>query len=381
MTRIVKLTSEMGEHAYRQIWDRLPERQNGLSSVWWFFLLFPRQARGYGPAQIMFMAGSKVGRFFVDGMPAGGMPGRVEATGQTEQIPAFTLGWMHDGERLHERLLHDVCRMELDPGGRLETLPEEDGTGSPHVSLMPLPDRPFGMRAVFEGKRGGGRFDVWGDPASVATSPVVSIDRPHRVGGGHVIGWERLAFAGDFRTPAGTEHHEGVGFFQRVVANSPWIPWKWVYIVFEDASIFSCFMPFLGPHLMRRRYGFFPQRLEQLAVAPLQMGMFSDGGTGTVVKFDEVRVIPRVSGGELARFDIQAVSRHGNRLTVRAAPYERAGFTLSRPLLGKLRTRYVYNEYLLRADLVEGVLSGRSIDPSRLGTGYGNCEYNWGFTV
>lgn len=367
-----------GENAYRQVWDRLPERQNGLSSVWWFFLLFPRQAKGYGPAQIMFMAGTKVGRFFVDGMPAGGMPRRL---GQPDQFPAFTLGWMHDGNRLHERLLHDVCRMQLAPSGRLETLAAEDCLPYPHVSLTPLAERPFGMRAVFEGERGGGRFDVWGDPASTVTSPVVSIDRPHRVGGGHVIGWERLAFEGQFRTPAGTEQQEGVGFFQRVVANSPWVPWKWVYIVFEDASIFSCFIPFLGPHLMRRRYGFYLQRLEELAIAPLQMAMFSDGATGALVTFDDVRVVPRVSGGHLSRFDIHAGSRNGDHLTVRAPSYDRTGFTLSRPFVGKLHTRYVYNEYLLRTDLVEGLVGGRAVDPSQLGTGYGNCEYNWGFSV
>ncbi|MHA2029482.1 MAG: hypothetical protein ACW99Q_08830, partial [Candidatus Kariarchaeaceae archaeon] len=48
----------------REIFETYPQLQNEFSSMWFFFVLFPKQEEGFGPKQLMFSFASKVAKSY-----------------------------------------------------------------------------------------------------------------------------------------------------------------------------------------------------------------------------------------------------------------------------------------------------------------------------
>ncbi len=361
------------------IWTQLRALQNRHSSSWWFFLLFPRQKAGFGPKQMMFALVSRMGQMIeIAQVPHPSLSLQPEPDGVPDRFNTFAVGWINDGQTVHEKIVHDAAAATLSRDGFLHAWAEQPHGAQYGGGIERLPDKPYGLEARFMGERGCAHFQVWGDPAYPVTGPIEA-DVQTLFGGANVIYWPHLRFAGEFSSPAGTEWLEGIGYFQRVCLNFPPFPWKWIWATFNDESVFSAFVPYVGPHLLRRGHRFFPHWLERAAASIKPSSYFAQGGTWQQVDFNQTQVKVLPHKGRYPQFAVQCQAVNGDFIQYRLEPHAHTGFLLDRPLWrGLWKTRFNYNEYLFHIRDLSGRIAGRPLNEKKLGQGFGNLEYTWG---
>lgn len=374
-------TSEQ-QRNFDLIWSTLRERQNRSSSSWWFFLLFPKGSNGFGPQQLMFTIAARVGdRMQINGMDIKGMALQREAKIAPDAFQAAAVGWYCDGEQTFHDYPETIAEATLSyEQGSIQTFEPESSLSQPGIAFRQSATRPLTMEALIRNEHGESRFEAWGDLHSASTSPSVTIDINTPFGGVHYIGWRRLRFAGDFRLPDGPQQLEGVGFFQRVAMNVPVFPWKWIWAVLPDETVFSAYVPYVGRNLFRKRYEFCrTTRQEQMAASIAQSAVWIAPGNSEPLSFERVDVRPLLHQGPHPKFAITARNRQGDYLQFLADTYGHSRYTIDRPVLGGLlQSHWDYNEYMFRMVDLDGRIGDRAITAGTVGQGYGNLEYAWG---
>lgn len=370
----------MSNEAFSKIWDWFPEKTNPFSSLWWFFLLLPKNEDGsYGPKQIMFVLVSCAGeRVRVNGTEHGGLPLKSAAglrpADREQPIDSYALGWMYDGQRMYDKLLDETVVAQLARGQSIEAWNDQGYGGE----IVPSNGRPFAVDARFCGREGGGQFQAWGDPASEVSLPTESpVDTP--LGGANTLAWRHIQFEGEFTAPSGTASLSGIGYFQRICLNILPFPWKWIWAAFADGSIFSCFIPYVGPHLLRRGNRLFPAWLENLAVPIVPSGYFCRAGSLETTTFKTVRLGVDPQNGSYPQFTAYCEAENGDFISYRLLPYAHNQVVLERRKMGlRWLSLYNYNEYVFRTADLTGRIGGKSLDVKGMSPGYGNLEYTWG---
>lgn len=361
------------------IWRRFPEWQRQSSTVWWFFLLFPKGPEGYGPRQMMFTIVGRVGKKArINGIEFDGLahPPAVNGGGD-EHFPGMTLGWILDGQTMHEGVIHQPAPVTLSPNGFVSAWSPETGFGG---EIREAGDKPFNLAARFVGQKGAANFEVWGDAESPLTSPAETVNIHTLFGGCHSVGWQHLHFQGQFTAPSGTEQLEGIGYFQRVCLNFPPFPWKWIWGLFEDGTVFSSFNPYVGLNLLRQGDWFFPNLLERPAIPVTSSAFLYLPGRNERVRFDKSQVKPIIGRGPFPQFEVHYSAKNGDFMRYRIEPYSHAQVLLDRPVLSRFwLSRYNYNEYIFRLRDLSGRVNGQALDSQKLGNGFGNIEYTWSF--
>lgn len=374
----------MTNDAYSKIWDWYPEKTNPFSSLWWFYLLLPRnEDGGYGPKQIMYVLVSAAGkRVKVNGTENDGLPLRNAAgsrpADREQPIDSYALGWMYDGQHMYDKLVDETVVSRLALGQSLHAWNDRGYGGEIVRSDGKNGGQPFAMDARFCGAQGGAEFRVWGDPSSEISSPNRgSIDTP--LGGADTVAWRHLQFKGEFTSPSGTETLSGIGYFQRICLNIMPFPWKWIWTAFADGSIFSCFVPYLGPHLARRGDRLYPRWLENLTIPIIPSGYFSRAGSLETTQFKTVRVGTQPQNGAYPQFTVYCEAEDGDYLSYRLLPYAHNQVVLERPRPARRWwSLYNYNEYVFRTGDLTGRIGGKPLDVRAMSPGYGNLEYTWG---
>jgi len=364
------------QRVFDRIWRQYPDRQNRTSSSWWWFMLFPEGESGYGPQQLMFSIAARAGdQIRVNGIPMTGFdPDRDTAAG-TDSFPAISVGWYGDDESVHERLVNQPATATLSRDGSIEAWSETDN-GRRGSEIRASTDRPLGLDATFVGDNGGADFEAWGDLANRVDSPVQAVDDRST----DLVAWRRMGFEGSFDLPDGTEQLSGLCYFQRVCLNVPLFPWKWIWAVFPDGTVFSAFVPFVGPQLLRRGYRFFDStRLERATVPIRQSGLWDSATGDQLVEFDSATIEPVFTGGDHPEFEVSVSNGDENRVAFRAATYGHARNYIDRPMLGGLLdSHWSYNEYLFRTTHLRGRIDGEPITDETTGQGFGTLEYACG---
>jgi len=358
------------------IWTQLPERQNRSSSTWWFFLLFPEGPEGYGPRQLMFTIAARVGRRIrINDVWLPGLDRRRPLADGLDRFDAMSVGWYGDGRR-HDDLLRAAGPAVMDARGGFLRCDGPDGYG---MEFRRSATEPVGLAATICTPGGESGFETWGALDSPTSSPVVSIDIATPFGGTHYIAWRRLNFRGRFQLPTGPETLQGIGFFQRVCLNIPVFPWKWIWAVFPDQTLFTAYVPYLGLNLFRKGYRFFrSNRLERATLPIAQSAMWIPPGAGEPVRFNRMSATPILGRGPHPHFQIDARNNAGDHLSFLAAPYGLSRFYIDRPILGRLESHWNYNEYLFRMESLDGRIAGRPITRQTCGQAYGSLEYTYG---
>lgn len=362
------------------IWTQLPELQNRNSTSWWFFLLLPEQAEGYGPKQMMFVLAARAGETVrINGIWQPGLDLQRPIGPTEEQFHTRVYGWIYDGQQMHEGILDHPLTVTLSKEGYIGGWVDGDDRQRCGAEIRPGDAGPFSLEAVFEGPGGYGRFTTWGDPRAETTSPFEATNINTPLGGAHMIAWRRLSFRGEFCSPAGMEQLQGVGYFQRVALNIPGFPWKWIYAVFEDKSIFSGYIPYIGLNFLRKGDWFFSDALERKTISITQNAFFVWGDSLELVRFNRLRVTPHIRRDEYPDFTVECSSAAGDYIHYRIESYAHAQLKMERPLFGgRFMSGYNYNEYMFRVKDLRGVVGGRDLTQANLGNGFGNIEYTWG---
>lgn len=362
------------------VFSQMPAMQNRASSTWWFFLLFPEGPEGFGPRQLMFTIATRAGeRIRINDVWLKGLDPQRTVSDGCDAFEAMAVGWYCDGAHVHDEFIRVAGRAELD--ARAGTLCCGDNApGGQSMTFRRSAARDVGLEAVVRGAGGDADFEVWGALDSLNASPSVTIDVATPLGGTHYIGWRRLSFRGRFRLPAGVEALQGIGFFQRVCLNVPVFPWKWIWAVFPDESVFTAYVPYIGPQLFRKGYRFFSSSRREATTLPvIQSATWIPSGNAAPTVFKRMTARPVLGRGPHPQFEIDARNRAGDRIRFTAAPYGLSRFYIDRPILGgRLESHWNYNEYMFRVENLDGVLNGRALSRETLGQGFGSLEYTYG---
>jgi hypothetical protein len=374
-------TSLENERVFNLIWSQMPEMQNRHSSSWWFFLLFPKGEEGYGPRQLMFTIATRMGRRIrVSDAWLPGLDQRRTIRDGIDRFHAISVGWYCDGQQVHKDFLKQVAPTVLsEPQEFIQCWADERAGQRIGCEFRASSDRDLTLEAIIEGQNGKAHFEAWGDLDSMDSSPHESMNIDTPLGGTHFIAWRRMNFAGDFDLPTGREHLEGICYFQRVCLNVPTFPWKWIWSLFPDGSMFSAYVPYVGLNLLRRGYKFFASnRLEQATLPIAGAGFWDMPGPGQRINFDHASVTPILGQDKYPQFDVQVSNKQGDALAFLAAPYGHTHLYIDRPVWGSQETHWSYNEYMFRMANLNGRIAGQPINAATMGQGFGNLEYSWG---
>lgn len=375
-------SDKRNEHrrVYDLIWSQMPHMQNRMSSSWWFFLLFPRDERGYGRRQLMFSIATRVGEEIrINGVTMPGLDLRRRIVDGEDRFPAMAVGWYCDGRRVHEDIVKQTAEAELSANGGFIRCVAPQGDGDKGV-IMCAGKEPLSLHADIRGQKGAAQFDAWGDLDSLHSSPHESLNIHTPAGGVHFIAWRHMHFRGEFDLPTGRETLEGLCYFQRVCLNVPTFPWKWIWALFPDGSMFSAYVPYVGLNLLRRGYRFFNSNgLEQPTLSIMPAGFWQWSGAKEQIVFDKAAVTPVLGRGIHPQFKVAVANKQGDQLSFLAAPYGHTRFWIDRPVLGgRAEAHWSYNEYMFRMEDVAGQVDGRPIKEVNMGSAYGSLEYAWG---
>ena len=107
-------TAAEHQRIYDLIWSQMPEMQKGTSSSWWFFILFPKEAEGYGPRQMMFSIATRVGeRIRINDVWLPGLDLKRKIEDGEDRFPGIAVGWYCDGEKVHEDIVKETAETHL----------------------------------------------------------------------------------------------------------------------------------------------------------------------------------------------------------------------------------------------------------------------------
>jgi hypothetical protein len=369
------------QRVYNLIWSQMPEMQNRNSSSWWFFLMFPKTEEGYGPRQIMYAIATRVGDHIrVNDIWLPGIDLNRTIVDGVDRFNAINVGWYAD-DKMHEYIINEGAAVTLSEHEQFIRSWSEKGNIDSHgIEIRSSNSRPLALETIVKAPNGSAHFEAWGDLDSLHSSPHESMNIDTPLGGTHFIAWRRMNFEGEFELPTGTEHLSGICYFQRPCVNVPLFPWKWIWSLFPDGSMFSAYIPYVGLNLLRKGYKLFQsERLEQMTI-PISDAAFWDWpGPSDEIRFNKASITPLLDLGPYPQFDVRVSNKQGDHLSFRAETYGHSGFYIDRPILNnRAEIQWNYNEFMFRMVNLNGRVSGKEISYETMGQGYGNLEYAWG---
>ena len=375
-------TNLENQRIYNLIWSQMPEMQNRNSSSWWFFLMFPKSEEGYGPEQLMYAVATRAGeRLRVNDIWLPGIDLRRPIVDGLDRFHALNVGWHNDGRGTHDYIIKNGAAVVLsEPDQYLRSWSEEaDGDGY-GIEIRSSANRPLALETIVRAPNGSAHFEAWGDLNSKHSSPDESINIDTPLGGTHFIAWRRMNFEGEFELSTGTKHLSGLCYFQRPCLNVPLFPWKWVWSLFPDGSMFSSYVPYVGLNLLRKGYKFFgSERMEQITIPIADAAFWDWPDGGGEVLFNKASITPLLDVGPYPQFDVKVSNKQGDHLSFRAETYGHSHFYIDRPVLASRKeTHWSYNEFMFRMANLNGRVSGKEITYETMGQNYGNLEYAWG---
>ena len=370
------------QRVYDLIWSQTPEMQKPTSSSWWFFILFPKEELGYGPRQLMFAIASRVGeRIRVNDVWLPGIDLNRPIHNGVDCFHAITVGWYCDGQQVYEDFVKETAKTVLSMPDQSIKCWADNGDGAQYgCEMRAASSRPLAIETKVVGQNGAAHFEAWGDLNCLHNSPHESINIDTPLGGTHFIAWRRMNFAGEFDLPTGKEHLEGLCYFQRVCLHVPTFPWKWIWALFPDGSMFSTYVPYVGLNLLRKGYQFFDtNRKEQATISLAPAGFWDWPDASEQILFNKASVMPILGYGPHPYFNVQVSNKQGDFVQFLAQPYGHARSFIDRPVWGgRKEIHWSYNEYMFRMENLVGRVAGRPITRESMGQGFGSLEYTYG---
>ncbi len=376
-------TNLENQRVYNLIWSQMPEMQNRNSSSWWFYLLFPKGEDGYGQRQLMYAIAARVGdRIRVNDVWLPGIDLKRPIVNGVDKFHAMNVGWYGDKQGVHHPyIIKEAAPVVLSEDERVVRSWSDSGGGDGHgIEIRSSSNRPLALETIVRGANGSAHFEAWGDLDSKNSSPHESINIDTPAGGSHFIAWRRMNFEGEFELPTGKEHLSGICYFQRPCVNIPLFPWKWIWSLFPDGSMFSSYIPYVGFNLLRKGYKLFKsERIEQMTL-PIAANAFWDWpGPSEEIRFNKASIKPLFDLGPYPQFEVQVSNKQGDNLSFRAETYGHTSNYIDRPILNnRAEIHWNYNEFMFRMAGLNGRVSGKEINYETMGQNYGNLEYAWG---
>jgi hypothetical protein len=363
-----------------EIFETYPQLQNNTSSMWFFFLLFPKQENGFGPKQMMYTFASKIGKSYgVNGIWQDGMK-LNDYTNNERNFITTAVGWLFDGKNVHEDIVHQPVNAKVSRDGWIKAWSNSNNElhGGEFKVLQHNKPR---MHVKFQGKNGFADFEVWAEDEWELSNPG-NYDKYNKFYSSILIAWRKFNFKGRFGYNNTVEEHEGIGYFQRVCLNVPMMPWFWPIIVFPDGSIFSSFQPYFGLNNFRKEKSVKNSIIKRIRLNLGTRAYYADYSTKQIIRFDETDVHTIKDTSELIIFEVNSKnSETGDFVKIHLKSIARTGFTLEKYLYDHFHSLHNYNEHIVKVVNFEARLFGKDIDNKMIGNAFGNVEYCWGMSI
>tara|TARA_B100000287_G_scaffold110129_1_gene102433 strand:- start:236 stop:1405 length:1170 start_codon:yes stop_codon:yes gene_type:complete len=384
---------KLNQNAFDDIWKIHPELQNNFSSAWWFFLLFPDQEEGYGPKQLMFAFASKAGKNVgVRNIWQKGMNIKdLKKENEQQKFMTTLVGWIFDGDNVHEGVIHQKMEVELSDKGYLIAKDDQNENNIIAKLIGDVKDY-FKIDAEFANENTSIKFEANSSNDPNILNPQLTMIQPkfvNKLFNVNVVTWKKFDFKGDFKTLNFNGNLSGIGYFQRVLFNGPLIPWTWLWIVFENGNVLSSFIPFFGFQNFRRKDKFYSTKNENKRIKINPTSYFIiEGKYKRELRFNKIDIELLYSNKkvneELPRLNLKLSNNENEWLEVNIMSNGHAQFHLERGYFKNIiKSKWSYNEYMIKVNSFSGVLNGIEMNELKkeMGNGWGNMEYTYGMSI
>ena len=142
-------TNIENQRVYNLIWSQMPEMQNRNSSSWWFFLMFPKTEKGYGPRQIMYAIATRAGDHIrVNDIWLPGIDLNRTIVDGVDRFNAINVGWYAD-DKMHEYIINEGAAVTLSEHDKFIRSWSEKGNSDSHgIEIRSSNSRPLALDHV-----------------------------------------------------------------------------------------------------------------------------------------------------------------------------------------------------------------------------------------
>lgn len=364
-----------------EIFETYPQMQNSTSSMWFFFLLFPKQGDAYGPKQMMYTFASKMGKAYgVNGKWQKGMQ-KTQYLDGIREFMTTAVGWFFDGHKVHEDIVHQPVKASVSKEGWVKAW-ETTASGEKHGGeIIVVSKDPPELQVHFHGENGEASFKVWAESDWEMATPN-NHDIYNRWYNSLLVSWRRFSFSGKFTYNGVKEDHDGYGYFQRVCLNIPMLPWFWPILVFEDGSVFSSFQPYLGLNNFRKHNRVLNPILKRIRLDVATTAYYADAKEQEIIQFTESHVEAIEEDGMVLIQIMSSNPETGDYMRIQAKSLAETGFDLEKYYaLDFLHSLHNYNEHIVQVVGLDGSINGKKLDLNSVGKIFGNVEYCWGMSI
>ena len=379
--------------------DRPPLHHLTWDWWWWLVMLDDPDGRPSG-RQLMVLWSTKDNALVeVNGMPwmPSGRPGYDDEKGLA--LDGMVCAWWFDGERMHEPVIQQICRMVAIPDSHPKWPGSHADTGRGGGAVVPLleNDLSMGLKSDLSAfwvhlltddsaqhPKVPKKFDLQLIPWNSAMSTARQASATYAAN----MGYDILRLHGTkVKGKLDDEEVSGTAYFQKVCVQAPSVPWYWGMLHLDDGSYIDWFLPHVSFTVSARDNRPWKRR-DFGHIGLSQGGLFHDPVNKRSEKFTNVSVRKSASnrteqehgqspGSPLPVFEIKMWNgRTSIELKVNAI--ERAHWTFNQPTRGGLKSHLTYNEYPLEMEYLRirdefGVRKESDYSWAR-----GNAEHSWG---
>jgi len=301
------------------------------------------------------------------------------------------VGWIFDGDNVHEGVIHQKMEVELSDKGYLIAKDDQNENNIIAKLIGDVKDY-FKIDAEFANENTSIKFEANSSNDPNILNPQLTKIQPkfvNKLFNVNVVTWKKFDFKGDFKTLNFSGNLSGIGYFQRVLFNGPLIPWTWLWIVFENGNVLSSFIPFFGFQNFRRKDKFYSTKNENKRIKINPTSYFIiEGKYKRELRFNKIDIEllysnKKVNEG-LPKLNLKLSNNENEWLEVNIMSNGHAQFHLERGYFKNIiKSKWSYNEYMIKVNSFSGVLNGIEMNELKkeMGNGWGNMEYTYGMSI
>jgi hypothetical protein len=373
---------------------------------WWWLLFLDPPEKGMNPRQLMILWSTKDCEQIKVNDYMWRRKGTVEQLPDGLRFNGMTCAWYYDGKTMHDPFVleENDFRVKRRGGG-----PDHDG------QLLPKSKNDYSL----SGKRDEYRLNIVNDEVDFRfrMTPLGETNTHHRFKSNkysHKFSYNIYKIYGmklDGRmkvktreNPTGRKHHtpvhspvplgetetiQSTAYFQKLLVNSPAVPWMWGMFHMDDGSFMDYMIPHVGLNNFRRS----PAPKSPFDRGPIYLTKhmeFYDAERDEFHQLHKTRVKKSYYegigyGNKKELLPIFHVTSHDPKVgevSLTLKSYSRAYWRFEQKWMRFIPTVLYYNEYPVKMiDFDFRGRNGHRIKRDRWDTVHGNCEYSWGFLL
>jgi len=356
---------------FDDIWRIYPENmlKNRTWHWWWWIHFFENPDAPEFPRQLMILWGTRNCRKVRVNDYSWEPTIPIEVNGRHACFESMVASWYYDGKIMHEPLILDHGKTEIDRGDCSGSIRMEGHNGAYSYGgsnadfWLKIDTRNVGIQLSMERWR-----DVMAELVHSGTNYVGNL-------GYSMLKYRGLSSSGIIRVGDNETPVKGRSYFQKVRISSITPCWYWGTVQWDNGAYLQYFLPHVGIPMFRHSISHESTMDwgERMISKTLN---FYDPEEEKEHFLEEVKLTKHYENG-LPVFKVKG-STGETELSIEMAAYARCSWKISQPLIGPIWSWIFYNEYPATVKNFEFKNSNGSKSNHAFGKSYCNCEHTWG---